>query len=295
MKRMIDIQNVMKVYGEKKVLDDVSFQLYEGQCTALIGPNGAGKSTLIDIIIGNRHPSAGKINNQQGLLDKQQIGILYQKTAFLELIKVKELFNLYKGFYKESMSLEMFQKVTRFDDQKLNQYASKLSGGESRILDFALSIIGKPRWLVLDEPTSAMDTETRQHFWTLIAQMKRQGVTILYTSHYIEEVERMADRVVVLNQGRIVTDSTPQEIRYQQAETYIQLPMLDTPIIEQLNDLATVTSISSHSDGFTVVTNDVRPIIEFLMAHDVDLNHIEMTKSSLLEMLFSQNREGVES
>ncbi|MCS4486171.1 ABC transporter ATP-binding protein [Staphylococcus americanisciuri] len=292
---MIEIQNVTKVYGKKKVLEDVSFQLHESQCVALIGPNGAGKSTLIDIMIGNRHPNAGKINNQQELLDKQQIGILYQKTAFPELVKVKELFNLYRAFYKECMTLEEFKEVTGFDGQKLNQYASKLSGGEARILDFALSIIGKPQWVVLDEPTSAMDTETRQHFWQLITRMKRQGVTIFYTSHYIEEVERMADRVVVLNQGRLVADNTPQEIRYQETNTRIQLPLLGDDMVAQIQELDAVKSVNRQGDGYTVVTQDVQPVIQWLIQREVDLNQIEITKSSLLEALFSHNREGVDA
>ena len=161
---MIKVQNVTKVYNGKKVVNDVSFQINKGECTALIGPNGAGKSTLIDMIIGDRKPNNGTIESDQYQLDKKYMGILFQTSAFLDVMKVKELFNLYKSFYKQTISIEDFKKITRFNDEKLEQFASKLSGGERRILDFALSIIGKPNFVILDEPTSAMDTEMRKHF-----------------------------------------------------------------------------------------------------------------------------------
>ncbi|KIX91007.1 antibiotic ABC transporter ATP-binding protein [Staphylococcus microti] len=288
---MIEVQQITKVYGEKKVLDNVSFQLNEGTCMALIGPNGAGKSTLIDVLIGNLHASSGAVKSEHNLRDKQHIGILYQKTSFPEYVKVKELFQLYRTFYKNSMSFEMFQRVTRFNQQKLNQYASNLSGGEARLLDFALSIMGNPRLMILDEPTSAMDTETRQHFWQLIEEMKRQGKTILYTSHYIEEVERMADRVVVLDQGRLKIDSTPHQIRYQQMATHIQLPYVDDKIISEIAKMESVSSANDNQEGYLVVTTDVTPIIQLLIAHHIDLNQIEISKSSLLDTLFSADEE----
>lgn len=222
---VIDVQNVTKIYNQKKVVSDVSFQINEGECTALIGPNGAGKSTLIDMIIGDRHPNDGQIISDNQQLDKKRMGILFQTTAFPDVMKVKELFYLFKSFYKDTISIETFKEITRFDNDKLEQFAAKLSGGERRILDFTLSIIGKPDFVILDEPTSAMDTEMRKHFWKVIEEMKQEGKTIFYTSHYIEEVERMADRVVVLNKGELVMDSTPRAIRHSENKTMIQIPL----------------------------------------------------------------------
>lgn len=288
---MIEVHQITKVYGKKKVLDNVSFQLDQGMCMALIGPNGAGKSTLIDIIIGNLHTNHGEVKSKEDIRDKQRIGILYQKTSFPEHVKVKELFKLYRALYKNSMSFEMFQRVTRFDQQKLNQYASKLSGGEARLLDFALSIIGNPRLMILDEPTSAMDTETRQYFWQLIEKMKQQGKTILYTSHYIEEVERMADRVIVLDQGQLKIDGTPHQIRYQKMESHIQLPYVDEKIISEITKMESVKSAYENQEGYLVITTDVMPIIELFIAHHIDLNNIEISKSSLLDTLFSTSDE----
>src|SRR5699024_10793140 len=199
----------------------------------------------------------------------------------------KELFNLYKSFYKQTISTEDFKKITRFNDEKLEQFASKLSGGERRILDFALSIIGKPNFVILDEPTSAMDTEMRKHFWVVIDQMKKEGKTIFYTSHYIEEVERMADRVIVLNKGELIVDSTPREIRHSDHKTNIQIPLKNKKIIENLKDI----EIEELKDILNIKTEDVNPIIRKLIENNVDFNEIEITKDSLMDTIVKKDEE----
>lgn len=286
---MIDVQQVTKIYHDKKVVNGVSFQINEGECTALIGPNGAGKSTLIDMIIGDRHPNDGQIVSDDHQLDKKRMGILFQTTAFPDVIKVKELFKLYKSFYKDTISIEDFKEITRFRDDKLEQFASKLSGGERRILDFALAIIGKPEFLILDEPTSAMDTEMRKHFWKVIEQMKQEGKTIFYTSHYIEEVERMADRVVVLNKGELVMDSTPRAIRHSEHKTHIQIPLSSKHIIEYLENV----SVEETKDVLIIATQDINPVMKTFMKHNMDFNEIEISKESLMDTIFSKNEERI--
>ncbi|CAM3035225.1 ABC transporter ATP-binding protein [Staphylococcus argensis] len=202
---MIEIKHLEKGFQKKQVLKDVNFNIPSGECTALIGKNGAGKSTLINILIGELKQSKGDIQDPQRLLAKDHLGILFQTSQFPKVIKVKELYHLYAKIVKNPISLKQFQDVTHFTEQQLNQFANRLSGGQQRILAFALAIVGRPQLLIMDEPTSAMDVEMRSHFWKIITQFKQQGTTIFYTSHYIEEVERMADRIVVLDEGSITT------------------------------------------------------------------------------------------
>lgn len=140
------------------------------------------------------------------------------------MIKVKELFYLHHALYPQAMSLKTFKALTLFDDAQLNQMANKLSGGQQRLLDFALALVGHPQLLILDEPTAAMDIETREYFWQVIQHLKDQGTTILYTSHYIEEVERMADHIVLLKNGVIQMNDTLSQIRQQDAMTFIYIP-----------------------------------------------------------------------
>ncbi|MCJ0912095.1 ABC transporter ATP-binding protein [Mammaliicoccus sciuri] len=286
---MIDVQNVTKIYNQKKVVSDVSFQINEGECTALIGPNGAGKSTLIDMIIGDRHPNDGQIISDNQQLDKKRMGILFQTTAFPDVMKVKELFYLFKSFYKDTISIETFKEITRFDNDKLEQFAAKLSGGERRILDFTLSIIGKPDFVILDEPTSAMDTEMRKHFWKVIEEMKQEGKTIFYTSHYIEEVERMADRVVVLNKGELVMDSTPRAIRHSENKTMIQIPLAKKEVVNILKNV----SVEASKDMLIITTEDVNPVIKAFIDYGIDFNEVEIIKESLMDTIFSKNEERV--
>lgn len=284
---MIKIKHLTKTYKRVKVVDDVTFDINEGHCTALIGPNGAGKSTLIDMIIGNRHANKGEILDTAQLLDSKNLGIMFQKTNFPDLIKVKELYQLFAHLYTDAITLKEFSEITLFNESQLNQYANKLSGGQKRILDFALALIGKPQCIILDEPTSAMDVQMRGHFWEVVTKLKDDGVTIFYTSHYIEEVERMADRVIVLEKGRVILNDNPETIRTRQHTSIISLPSKYQDKVE--------TNLSSKHFEYTlenhkirITTTDVQMIIEYLISIHVDLNEIEINKASLLETVFNK-------
>ena len=181
-------------------MNNISLDIEEGKCTALIGKMVQESPLLIDILIGHKHANSGTVEDKLNLISSHNMGILFQTTNLPKLIKVKELYHLYQQLYTNPMTFNEFQKLTQFSNLQLEQYANKLSGGQKRLLDFVLTLIGKPQFLILDEPTTSMDIETREHFWNLIEQLKEDGITILYTSHYIEEVERMADKVVYLEQ-----------------------------------------------------------------------------------------------
>ena len=136
----------------------------------------------------------------------------------VEDLKVKELLTFFQAIYPNSLSDQEIDDLLQFTDKQKNQLASKLSGGQKRLFSFVLSLIGRPKILFLDEPTSAMDTSTRQHFWEIVNQLKQQGVTIVYSSHYIEEVEHTADRILVLHKGELIRDTTPYAMRSEEQE-----------------------------------------------------------------------------
>ncbi|MBF7018808.1 ABC transporter ATP-binding protein [Staphylococcus sp. 18_1_E_LY] len=284
---MIKINNISKKYKNKAVVNNATFEINKGMCTALIGPNGAGKSTLIDILIGDRHPTSGSIDDNEALLNEKHLGIMFQKTIFPELIKVKELYNLFSSMYKNPISYEQFSKITRFSENKMSEFANRLSGGQKRILDFGLALIGNPKFLILDEPTSAMDVQMRQHFWDIVDGLKAQGVTILYTSHYIEEVERMADRVVVIESGEIVMNDSPNNLKANQHNSIIKLPLKHQYLQSQFNH----NQMTRVKDSYEIQTDNVNQAVQILLNAEVDLNEIEITKTSLLESIFSNNKE----
>lgn len=284
---MIKIIDISKKYKNKAVVNNATFEINKGMCTALIGPNGAGKSTLIDILIGDRHPTSGSIDDDEALLNDKHLGIMFQKTIFPELIKVKELYNLFSSMYKNPISYEQFSKITRFSENKMSEFANRLSGGQKRILDFGLALIGNPKFLILDEPTSAMDVQMRQHFWDIVDGLKAQGVTILYTSHYIEEVERMADRVVVIESGEIVMNDSPNNLKANQHNSIIKLPLKHQYLQSQFNH----NQMTRVKDSYEIQTDNVNQAVQILLNAEVDLNEIEITKTSLLESIFSNNKE----
>ena len=215
-------------------LERYHVNIEQGICTAFIGKNGAGKSTLIDIIIGNKQLDTGEIVDEDNLLNSQRMAILFQKTQFPKMLKVRELLELHQSFYKQVISIERFQEITQFDEGQLEQMADSLSGGQKRILDFALTLVGRPEFLIMDEPTT-VDIETREHFWQIIADLKHKGMTILYTSHYIEEVERMADHVILLDEGVIQISDSPENIRTNGSRSVINIPKYFHKIIESID------------------------------------------------------------
>ena len=194
--KLIEVKKLSKSIRGKEILRHISFDIEEGDCVALIGPNGAGKTTLMDCLLGDKFLTSGQAL-VQGLKQtdnrlKEMVAILPQENTVVGDLKVKELLSFFRSIYPNSLSEEEIDALLGFSDKQKNQLASKLSGGQKRLFSFILALIGRPKILFLDEPTSAMDTSTRQHFWEIVDQLKKQGVTIVYSSHYIEEVEHTA-------------------------------------------------------------------------------------------------------
>lgn len=282
---MLKVNGVTKSFHNTKAIDHVSFEIKEGECIALIGVNGAGKSTLIDLILGNLVPDEGRIERDSAI--KNNIGVLFQKSIFNEWVKVKELYAFYSSVYKKALDYNKFKTLTQFTDKQLNQYATKLSGGQQRLLDFILMLTGQPLLIFLDEPTSAMDAKTRRYFWNIINDLKARGITILYTTHYIEEVEKVADRVIVLKQGKIMNDSSPSQLKHLDKTSTIYLPEQFESIIQNQTQL----SYQKDQSELQIKTDAVQKVLQQLIEIDIDLNELEIKKSSLEDYVFESEGE----
>ncbi|OHR58180.1 ABC transporter ATP-binding protein [Staphylococcus sp. HMSC061G12] len=282
---MIKVNGVTKSFHNTKAIDHVSFEIKEGECIALIGVNGAGKSTLIDLILGNLVPDEGRIERDSAI--QNNIGVLFQKSIFNEWVKVKELYAFYSSVYKKALDYNKFKTLTQFTDKQLNQYATKLSGGQQRLLDFILMLTGQPLLIFLDEPTSAMDAKTRRYFWNIINDLKARGITILYTTHYIEEVEKVADRVIVLKQGKIMNDSSPSQLKHLDKTSTIYLPEQFESIIQNKTQL----SYQKDQSELQIKTDEVQKVLQQLIEIDIDLNELEIKKSSLEDYVFESEGE----
>lgn len=205
MQTVIELQNVSKTFRDKKAVDAVSLSVYKGETVAVLGANGAGKTTLISLMLGLLRPTSGEVSVFGKSVDKvrDKIGAMLQQSSVMDDVKVKELIDLIRSYYPRPYTREKLLRMVKLEkEEKL--FAQKLSGGQKRRLSFALAIAGNPDLIFLDEPTVGMDVTSRKLFWNEIEALKRTGKTVLLTTHYLEEVERTADRIVMLNKGKKV-------------------------------------------------------------------------------------------
>lgn len=213
----VSVVDVRKRYGDLWALDGASFEIAFGECFALLGPNGAGKTTVTEILEGYRTRDAGQasvLGEDPGHGDRawrSQLGIVLQSDRDLGDLTVEEAVRHFSGYYADPRDPdEVIAAVGLSEKRKARN--EKLSGGQRRRLDVALGIIGRPRVLFLDEPTTGFDPEARREFWTLIEGLKAEGTTILLTTHYLEEAEALCDRISMIRGGRIVAEGTVDEI-----------------------------------------------------------------------------------
>ena len=291
-KKVIEIKNINKQINKKRILNNISFDIFEGDCVALIGPNGAGKTTLMNCLLGNKFVDSGsiKINNLQPTNNKlkKSVNVLPQENVVPQKLKVKELIDFVKKLYKDHLSDEEIDNLLRFDNKLKETFASKLSGGQRRLLSFVLSLIGKPSILFLDEPTAGMDTSTRIRFWEIVNTLKNNGLTIIYSSHYIEEVEHTADRILVLNKGELIRDTTPHAMRAEEVEKFFTLPIKYLEVIEKNPE---IYNLEIKRDSFNFLTKKTDLIWNTLQKSGCTLNDLEIQNRTLLDSIFNTTKE----
>lgn len=289
---VIKVEKLSKKIKDKEILRNISFEINDGECVALIGPNGAGKTTLIDCLLGDKFMSSGQIAIK-GFVPtdprlKQLISVLPQENAVVQSLKVKELLSFFKSLYPDSLSNKEIDDLLRFSDKQKNQLAGKLSGGQKRLFSFVLTLIGRPKILFLDEPTAAMDTSTRQHFWEIVNRLKKNGVTIVYSSHYIEEVEHTADRILVLHKGELIRDTTPYAMRGEEQEKHFTVPLTYQEVISTLDQ---VQEIEIKQNALSFTTKEASQVWEVLQEQGCTIEEIEVRNRTLLDSIFETTQD----
>lgn len=289
---VIKVEKLSKKIKDKEILRNISFEINDGECVALIGPNGAGKTTLIDCLLGDKFVSSGQIAIQ-GFAPtdprlKQLISILPQENTVVQDLKVKELLSFFQSIYPNSLSNQEIDDLLRFSDKQKNQLAGKLSGGQKRLFSFVLALIGRPKILFLDEPTAAMDTSTRQHFWEIVNQLKKNGVTIVYSSHYIEEVEHTADRILVLHKGELIRDTTPYAMRGEEQEKYFTVPLTYQEVISTLDQ---VQELEIKQNALSFTTKEASQVWKVLQDQGCMIEEIEVRNRTLLDSIFETTQD----
>ena len=290
---MIKVQGLHKNIKGKAILKDISFEVAKGECVAMIGPNGAGKTTLLDCLLGDKLVTSGQVSIQDLPVTSSKLdytrSYLPQENVIVQKLKVKELIAFFQRIYPNHLSNQEIDQLLQFDKQQKEQFAEKLSGGQKRLFSFVLTLIGRPKLVFLDEPTAAMDTSTRQRFWEIVQELKAKGVTILYSSHYIEEVEHTADRILVLNKGELIRDTTPLAMRSEEIEKHFILPLAYKEVIEQSN---LVENWSQKQDALQVVTREADAFWQLLVQAGCRIQEIEVNNRSLLDTIFEETQKG---
>ena len=244
------IRQVGKTFDSKSALTNVDLDLYQAEVLAILGPNGAGKTTLINTMLGRLSPTTGEISifgHPAGSMQvKRQTGAMLQVAGLPEMSTIKEHIQLFSSYYPHPMD---YEQVMAFSGLKSleNQYSKTLSGGQKQRLLFALAICGNPKLLFLDEPTVGMDTSARKSLWRAIKALKSQGTSIVLTTHYMEEADQFSDRIVMLNNGKVIREGTPTTIKSQINTKKIRFSSPEN--IAALTSIKQVTKVLKVSNG----------------------------------------------
>jgi len=214
---IVNVKNLVKSYGEVKAVNSLSFQVMAGETFGMLGPNGAGKTTTVEIIEGLRAADAGQVSvlgldvAKVPTKIKQRIGVQLQAPSLLPLVNVTELLDLFASFYNRSLPVKDVLKLLSLEESR-KVLVKNLSGGQQQRLSVALALINDPDVAFLDEPTTGLDPQARRSLLTVIEGMKEKGKTVFLTTHYMEEAERLCDRVAVVDHGNIIAIGSPREL-----------------------------------------------------------------------------------
>jgi len=288
---IIQVDNLTKRYGDVQALSGVSFEVQEGEVFGLLGPNGAGKTSTVEILEGLRNADSGRVSvcglnpEQESNSLKHEIGAALQSTALPEKMRVLEALTLFSRFYKRRRNPDELLK--RFGlEEKRNAFYSHLSGGQKQRLALAMALVNDPRVLFFDEPTAGLDPQVRHEIYDVIEELRREKKTLLLTTHYIEEAERLCDRVAIIDHGKVIAIGSPRELKQRSGDTTRIEVRLARPAAEQaLRQLEGVADCRVVDGNY--VLHSARPpqtivaLVKYLEAGGNELASLEMATPSL--------------
>lgn len=291
--RIIQVNNLQKTYGQVRAVNGVSFHVHAGEIFGLLGPNGAGKTTTIEMMEGLRHPDEGEVYIDGLSVTRERkkirslVGIQLQSTSLFGKLRVDEILRLYASFYKRSVSVETILNQMNLDEKR-KDLVDDLSGGQKQRLAIGLALIHDPKIIFLDEPTTGLDPQARRSLWEIILALKRQGKTILLSTHYMEEAQTLCDRLAIMDKGEIKAMDTPDQlIADLEMESAIRFhwPGDDGPFSE----LKGVTKVTREKEHVILYTHHLQDSLTSLVrwADQVDQPLYDLhTRRATLEDVF---------
>ncbi|HPP15936.1 MAG TPA: ABC transporter ATP-binding protein [Dictyoglomaceae bacterium] len=271
-KFIVEVENLRKTYGNLVAVDGPCFKIKQGSIFTLLGPNGAGKTTTLEIIEGLRTPDSGKITifgrtvERIGKEEKEIIGVSLQETSFIPNLTVKETLSMFRSFYNRGKEVDDVLGFVSLKE-KANTYVEKLSGGQKQRLALGLALINDPILMFLDEPTTGLDPQARRNVWELLLNLKKQGKTIVLTTHYMEEAEFLSDWVCIMDNGKIIREGTPEDlIKSIGGESIIEVEIEENQeFLNELQEINLSLTYNPKKSKLVVKTDDVFSTIDTLL------------------------------
>lgn len=290
---ILSIEAVSKNYGNIQALKSTSLEVRSGEVVALLGPNGAGKSTLVNLILGLLKPTSGSVRVFGGdptiASHRIRTGCMLQSAALAYNLSVRELIELFSSYYPDPLPLQQVLEMAGLTDISTRLYG-KLSGGQKRKVCFGIAICGNPELIVMDEPTTAMDVETRRDFWKQVKGFIQSGKTVLLTTHHLEEADALADRIVMIDQGQIIKQATPHALK---ADLSIQHVSFKSSLpASAFSQIAGVRTVQQDGDRIKLVVNADEVIAPRLYEIDPNLKEFAVRPADLEDVFFALTQKG---
>jgi ABC-2 type transport system ATP-binding protein len=291
MSTVIEVDKLCKTYGDIKAVNNVSLTVVQGEIFGMLGPNGAGKTTTMEIVEGLRPADSGSVSvlgmdiKQRSRRIKASIGVQLQTTSLYPRLKVHEVLDLFGSFFPKALPYDELIKLVDLEDSR-NKLCINLSGGQQQRLSIALALVNDPQILFLDEPTSGLDPQARHNIWDVIKLQREKGKTIFLTTHYMEEAERLCERVAIIDHGEIIATDRPDGLVNQHFNEEAIEFQLDQPLGDEvLRQLAGATSVVTENGKVTVYSGSVPATISALMEmakqRDMKLTDLYVRRATL--------------
>jgi len=276
------LHSATKRYGQTMALDQLTLNLYPGEVVALLGPNGAGKTTAVRLLLGLIAPTSGSVRvmgrDPRDASARTNIGAMLQVTRVPETLKVREHIDLFRSYYPNPLPAEEIVRIAKLEGLE-NKFYGKLSGGQKQRMLFGVALAGNPDLIFLDEPTVGMDIESRRGLWDQIRLLAAQGKTVLLTTHYLEEADSLASRIVVIDKGRVIAEGTPAQIKHRVSGRRIRCI---TELEESfLMKLPSVVSVERDREALVITAHEAESVVKEMLIRDVTLRGLEISAPGL--------------
>jgi len=280
MAALLEVKNLVKKFKTIVAVNSTSFSVEQGVCFGLLGPNGAGKTTTIEIIEDVIPPTSGDITYKgkpRTASFKDEVGIQFQTTSLLSFLTVRETLETFQSLYRHTTGIDYLVELCHLGEFQ-HQYNDKISGGQRQRFLLAMALINQPELLFLDEPSTGLDPQARRNLWDLIQQIKREGKTIILTTHYMEEAQSLCDEIAIMDYGKIIARGTPQElIKQYSPEMTVILPT--SSLGHALDRLP--LPYQAVNDNVEIKTSDVNSCLNLLISQNADLSDLTVRSPSL--------------